>query len=186
MVLRRLILVVLVLALVVLVPTAIAGSAKQRPFHASIQGHTTTIVFANPANPLAESHFGGRCLVPSNWVISFEGIGHATHLGRFTWSSSHCTHVDALPPAEVIVSGGQFEYVAANGDRLFEVYAGAPISVATPTQVCVDTIGGFTGGTGRFVHASGVVLERGCWNPQIDPGPALRDLRITSTGTIAY
>lgn len=176
------------LALLLATPVGSAGkSAGERPFRATFQGHTTSVVYADPGNPLATSTFAGRCPVASNWMIFFTGTGEATHLGRLTWTSSHCTRVDAFPPTVITISGGQVDFVAANGDRLLEAYAGGEVTVATPTLMCIDTHVTFNGGTGRFEHASGTALEHGCWNPSNEPNqPALNDLRVTSTGTIAY
>jgi hypothetical protein len=172
-------------ALVALVGAA-GSSTKERPFRATFQGHTTSIKFANPANPIDTSTFGGRCSVPSNWMIFFEGTGNATHLGQFTWTSAHCTQIGTNPPATVTVSDGRFDYVAANGDLLFEEYGNGQFIVLTPTLACLDTAATFAGGTGRFEHAAGSALEHACWNPSVEPGPAVSDLRIASRGTISY
>lgn len=160
-----------------------AGSTGERPFHATLQGHTTSVVFAPPGTT---STFGGRCSVPSNWVISFEGTGQATHLGSFTWASSHCTQVGANPPATVTLSDGRLEYVAANGDVLREHYFNGRLIPVSPTLVCLDNDSAFVGGSGRFEHASGGALERTCFDPNDPNLPALADLRIVSTGTIVY
>lgn len=175
------------LAAVALFAVSAAGATHGQPtqalpFHATIVGATTDIVFA--ADPFVGDTFGGRCSVPSAWVISFAGTGHATHLGSFTWSSSHCTQLGANPPATVTISDGQFEYVTANGDILEETYGDAVITSVTPETICMDTHATFTGGTGRFSNASGSALESLCF-PNTG-SPVLTEMLITSNGTITY
>lgn len=155
---------------------------KPLPFHATIDGATTSMVVA--PDPFLGSLFGGRCTVPSAWVISFAGTGKATHLGPFTWESSHCTQLGASPPATVTISDSRFTYVADNGDKLYETYGNAVVSFPTPEIMCMDTTATFTGGTGRFSSASGSALEHLCF--PATSGPWLGEMHITSHGTIAY
>lgn len=180
---RTMVLVQAVLALLLVSAGSAGSSTSERPFHANLQGHTTSVVFAPPGTT---STFGGRCSVPSNWVISFEGTGEATHLGSFTWASSHCTQVGANPPATVTLSDGRLEYVVANGDVLREHYFNGRLIPVSPMLVCLDNDATFVGGSGRFEHASGSAVERTCFDPNDPNLPALTDLRIVSTGTIVY
>lgn len=156
---------------------------KALPFHATIVGATTEMTFA-PGFPFVGSTFGGRCSAPSDWLISFAGTGHATHLGAFTWSSSHCTQLGANPPASLAILDGRFEYVAANGDILRESYGNAVVSFPSAATICVDTHAVLTGGTGRFTDASGSALERLCFPAA--SGPWLTSMVIDSIGAIAY
>ena len=166
-----------------LTPSTAAAPPQPLPFKATIIGATTAMTFA-PGFPFAGSTFGGRCSVPSDWLISFGGTGSATHLGAFTWTSSHCTQIGANPPATVTISDGRFEYVAANGDILSESYGDAVVSFPDPGTICMETHATFTGGTGRFTEASGSALERLCF--PATSGPWLDEMLINSSGTIAY
>jgi len=166
---------------VLLAPSSAATQGQ--PFKARIAGATTDMTFA-PGFPFIGSAFGGRCSVPSAWLISFAGTGEAAHLGTFTWVSSHCTQLGASPPATVAISDGRFEYVAADGDILRERYGDAVVSFPDPATMCMETHATFTGGTGRFTAASGSALERLCF--PATSGPWLDEMLINSTGTIAY
>ena len=70
--------------------------------------------------------------------------GYATHLGRFTREE-----VVLLNPVTGTING-TLVFTAANGDQLFGTVAA---QFTSPTDV-VGTIT-FTGGTGRFEHATG-------------------------------
>ena len=162
-----------------------AQAADELPFIATLRGATTTIQYA-PGFPQTWSTFGGRCSVPSGWVISFAGWGRSTHLGTFTWTSSHCTQAGAGPQDPITITDGRLTYVAANGDVLEETYGNGVVSVMDPPLMCIDTVVGFVGGTGRFANATGTAVERGCFS-LLEPNlPALNDLRISTHGTIAY
>jgi len=166
-------------------PAPTARAAVELPFLATFRGATTTVEFA-PGPPGSRSTFGDRCSVPSSWVISFAGWGRSTHLGAFTWTSSHCTQAGATPFDPITITDGQLTFVAANGDLLNEAYGNGVVSVVDPPTMCIDTVVVLDGGTGRFTHASGSALERGCFS-LLEPNlPAVSDLRITSSGTIAY
>jgi hypothetical protein len=160
-----------------------AASATHRradqalPFRATIAMSATGMVIAPPGE---KSTFGGRCSVPSEWVISFTGSGSATHLGSFTFRASHCTQVGAT----INVSDGRASFVAASGDVLWEDYGDAAFSFPSPSLACATTHASFTGGTGRFAGVSGSAVEVGCFD--LAGGPMVVDLRMRSTGTISY
>ena len=91
-------------------------------------------------------------------VSSFAGVGRLSHLGRVTWSSSHCVDLDTGQ-----YNDGRMTIVAANGDELKAEYAGwtlggPPVAPITDELVFVD------GGTGRFAHASGGATEVGTFD----------------------
>ena len=92
---------------------------------------------------------GGRLLV------SLSGGGQATHVGRYTITNSHC-----LDPATGLFTGGTFTKVAANGDELRGDYTGTSTPLLSGEDPCVarfelNTALRYTGGTGRFVGATG-------------------------------
>jgi hypothetical protein len=82
------------------------------------------------------------------------GAGNATHLGRFTYAAD--LTVDPITHSGV----GTVVWTAANGDQVFARTDGHVVSVAFPI-VSFEETQSITGGTGRFVDASGtVILER--------------------------
>jgi hypothetical protein len=95
-------------------------------------------------------------------LVSLQGNGTATHVGRYTISNSHC-----LDLATGVFTNGAFVKTAANGDQLVGTYSGSGttlVAPAPPDLVGQFTVTGtlvFTGGTGRFASASGVLEMRG-------------------------
>ncbi len=86
-------------------------------------------------------------------LINLVGTGNATRLGRFTLTSQF-TVVSATATAS-----GTATWTAANGDQLFTSTTGQAV-VTFPIAAIVETHT-ITGGTGRFVEASGtIILER--------------------------
>ena len=83
------------------------------------------------------------------------GTGHATHLGRFSFSIPHDVNLLLSPPGGF----GTFEFTAANGDSLYGIF----LTSATPVPEMPGFIYGvepmtILGGTGRFTNASGSLL----------------------------
>ena len=87
---------------------------------------------------------GQDVIGPTEVLLSTEGTGTATHLGRFRRVESL-----RLNPATGAFTGA-ITFTAANGDELACVVRGQFISI---TDAVGDYV--FTGGTGRFQHASG-------------------------------
>ena len=82
------------------------------------------------------------------------GGGNGTHLGRFTYAAD--ITVDPATGNGV----GTVVWTAANGDQIFASTAGQRVFVAFPTIGLKETQS-ITGGTGRFVGASGtIIVER--------------------------
>ena len=82
------------------------------------------------------------------------GTGNGTHLGRFTYAAD--LTVDPITHNGV----GTVVWTAANGDQIFASTAGHVVSVAFPI-VSFEETQSITGGTGRFVDASGtIIVER--------------------------
>jgi hypothetical protein len=76
--------------------------------------------------------------------------GQATHMGLSTWQSQHCIGSQGeMLDAEVVLT-------AANGDEIFATYSGscAAPSVLGDLVRCSAELE-FSGGTGRFVNATG-------------------------------
>lgn len=98
--------------------------------------------------------------------LGIEYTGQATHLGRFTQSESLL-----LGPNGTLQ--GAIVFVAANGDELYATIEGAFTSESTVAGTYT-----FTGGTGRFVDATGTA------NFQSKAEGA--DLFVSVDGTIHY
>jgi hypothetical protein len=99
------------------------------------------------------------------FVTESAGSGNATHLGRGTWSSAHCTELPTgEPPPYFVFERGEWNFVAANGDELRVVYTGEQIDPLDPTDpqpMVLVAHGTITGGTGRFANATGWIELRG-------------------------
>ena len=87
------------------------------------------------------------------FVQSLSGTGHATHLGRFTVTAEFHVNVQTYPVEGV----GSFTLTAANGDSLF----GTTTGLATVVEgiAYIEETNTITGGTGRFVDATGTFVE---------------------------
>ena len=142
---RRTILALLasILALFTVTGTAASADETQLPFKGTLAG---SVSFA-PADPGMDCTYppapGGPLMTLS------EGVGTASHLGRVSMSSVHCSG-DLLD--------GRMVLTAANGDQVFLDYSGpcTPFPPPTPDITC-DLETEVAGGTGRFEGADGEV-----------------------------
>lgn len=96
----------------------------------------------------------GRCAPAARTVTFGPGIAPASgtsNLGDFVPSGSHCI----VPPLPTSYSGGLFSFDFGGGDTLFGSYSGALSATDDPTTFAnlQDYI--VTGGTGRFLGATG-------------------------------
>jgi hypothetical protein len=124
------------ITVLLLVATSIGISADQLPFVAMF-----TSLVPGGALPVCDAAHP----VP----VALVGTGHATHMGRFTETQTHCVN-----PTTGEFSSGQFTTTGANGDAIFGTYSGHVV----PTTATTGAIYGvfvITGGTGRFVGATG-------------------------------
>lgn len=146
---------------------AVAGQSVERPFKESLTGHLIGMVYA--PNMIDGDTFDGRCSEPSQWISTMEGTGQVSHLGKVTWTTEHCFQLFAgtFGDAELVIT-------AANGDKLYGTYNGVMTGETTFIETMV-----ITGGTGRFVGASGAVAETGWFD---ETGY----LEITGFGSIIY
>ena len=115
------------------------------------------ISLANPAAAASDQvPFKGRLegtvtvtpLVPPFASVLAEGVGTATHLGRFTWEFPHLVN-----QAERI-GAGTYVLTAANGDTLTIDVTGQATLIA-PGILATTESGTITAGTGRFAGATG-------------------------------
>jgi hypothetical protein len=106
------------------------------------------------------------------FITRSAGSGNAPHMGRLTWSSSHCTELPAgEPPPYFVFERGKQILVAANGDEIHLDYTCEqvdPIDEDDPQPMTLEGRGTITGGTGRFANAAGWIEMRG--NVRLPPG----------------
>lgn len=103
----------------------------------------------------------GRCVPPyfSTSVITpgnFSSTG-VSNFGAFTATMSHCNL--GPPPSNYVDGLAQLDFNA--GDSLFATYTGAMQLSATPGIFDVLQDWTITGGTGRFLNATGFVTHAG-------------------------
>src|SRR5262245_13700854 len=80
-------------------------------------------------------------------VVVLRATGNATHLGDFSVTMPHFV----TPPTAV----GTFEFVAANGDKIFGTMTGDSVPAEMPNFLRIVETANITGGTGRFDGAGG-------------------------------
>jgi hypothetical protein len=80
------------------------------------------------------------------------GLGEATHLGRFTWADVEYADFGVIPGGVAVTAS--FTMTAANGDELYGTFTSNGYFADAQTLVIHGQYQ-FTGGTGRFVDATG-------------------------------
>jgi hypothetical protein len=118
---------------------------------------------------------GAPCEAPLlNLSFGPDGTGGSSNFGDFTFSQAHCAVGGPGP-----YSGGVFEYFFAAGDTLSGTYSG--ILAATSTAGLLSNTINYvvTGGTGRFLNASGTI--QGIGTLDFRNGPARANLALNGT-----
>jgi hypothetical protein len=168
-------------------PTAAPAASTAKPWRASFQFKATGIQWAGQPG-VDKSDFGGRCSVPSDYIITAAFDGEATHAGHFTGSGSHCSQIAWTPngPGGVTYSDGRGTLVSANGSQL-HLRWGNGISGADPATGELWFKDQFTivGGTGLFAGATGGGEEGGT----LEDFPAVlagAPVAMWMEGTITY
>jgi hypothetical protein len=139
---------VLVLAGVAAAPTAIlADDGKSVP----IKG-TFAASFMRPAAP---SPVTGPYCTSGGIPIEAQGIGNVSKVGPLFLTVKKCATV----AGSAVTYAGTFTMTAGNGDNLHGTYAGTQDNTLRDENGYVPFQGTltFTGGTGRFSHASGML-----------------------------
>jgi hypothetical protein len=125
-------------ALVVFVLTAgLAAQSNSRPFAVTLDGH---------ASPIFQPD---GCTI----INDEQGTGQAQHMGRITWQSHEVVDVCSNPDGANVV--GEMVISAADGDQVFVTYQTLAHLDFVAGQVRALGSYQITGGTGRFVDASG-------------------------------
>lgn len=114
-------------------------------------------LFASPA--LAKDHqvpFNGSLELATTVdfqfpivIVNGNGTGNATHLGNYTMTFQ--SQIFA-PTGESV---GTMVFTAANGDQVFATFAGGGTATSDPNFLALSEVATITGGTGRFVGATG-------------------------------
>jgi hypothetical protein len=88
---------------------------------------------------------------PAPLVLSVEGkgTGNATQLGQFTFEYHEVVNLSTG------TGTGTYEFTAANGDTLIATWTGSGSPTSDPNVLSIIENATFTGGTGRFVNATG-------------------------------
>ena len=138
-----------VLAVAAILFTSTSALAQTLPF-------TGTRENVNPLNPP-----GGRCVPPFfNTVNITPGAVSSTgtsNISTFTSLQSHC--ISSAPPTPL--SDGRFTYTFEGGDTIFGTYTGNVANSATPGIFTATENLVITGGTGRFIGATGTIDSTG-------------------------
>jgi len=136
------------------------------PFKATFTGSSTS----GPGAPCAAPALRSDIL----------GVGHATHLGKFTTVQHHC--FDPGDPTFAFTEGF-YTFTGANGDTIFGTYHGHLVPIGGPVFAIV---GEFTieGGTGRFVGATGGGTASGTLNVATGVTTVMLDGVISSPGSL--
>ena len=92
-------------------------------------------------------------------IGSLQAAGNATHLGKVTATSHDCINPNPQDPnsfsfASLGVGPAGLVFIAANGDVLFVTYSGT-LTAQPPGPHLINGHFIITGGTGRFVGATG-------------------------------
>jgi len=132
-----------------------------------------------PAEPGTRDLFGGRCTVPSDWVIGFWAEGNLPHIGMVTALVSHCSQVD-FSTGTATYGDGILELIAPNGDEIRGSYHSGTSGPQSATVVWWQDTFVLDGGTGRFANASGGGVEGGTFDL------ATGVLEYELTGVISY
>jgi hypothetical protein len=110
----------------------------------------------NPLNPLGV----GRCGPGRSTVDIQPGPGVSTgtsNFGAFASTQSHCL----TPPLPSTFDAGEFLYAFEAGDTLFGTYSGTVSLTQTPGLFAAIENLVVTGGTGRFLGATGFLTTTG-------------------------
>ena len=101
--------------------------------------------------------------VPGVFNVTTSGVGHASHLGKVTLSTTETLDF-VTTPETLLVRDGRLVMIAANGDELHWAYEGTG---SPPDEEGISVLTGtflITGGTGRFADATGSGTFHGTGN----------------------
>jgi hypothetical protein len=149
----------------VAVSAAPARAAKgERPFKATAMFAATGIQWAGVPGQ-ATSTFGGRCSVPSDYVITATFEGDATHAGHVTGTAAHCSQLMWGPGGAVLgatYSDGRGVLTSANGSTIILRYGNGTTGFDPDSGLLwFRDEWTFIEGTGLFAGVTGSGVEGG-------------------------
>ncbi len=114
-------------------------------------------VFASPALAGKQVPFNGSLELSTTvdgqnyptLIVNGNGTGNATHLGNYTMTFQE--QVNALTGGSV----GTMVLTGANGDSVYAIFVGQGTPTSDPNFLSLSEVATITGGTGRFVGATG-------------------------------
>lgn len=135
------------------IPTAVSSAATTGP--ATSGGNTQLSGMKGQDVPFSGAVTGqlqmsanlARCSAPLRFGVS-DAIGNALHMGNMTYHTEQCVN-----PTNGQITAGVLVLTAANGDEIHGTFSGQAQSAEGESHVLADFV--FTGGTGRFEHATG-------------------------------
>jgi len=142
-----------------------SSSVKSIPFRTSSYSFQVTAVAPEPG-----------CDGTGESRVYLAGGGTATHLGRYTVALSFCSHPDGT------LDAGQGTFRAANGDLLHFTFEGTSTFVP-PVSLHFTSFATFSGGSGRFVAASGEATVTGTVDVSTEAGSGHWEGTISSVGS---
>jgi hypothetical protein len=129
---------ILMSAIVVAMLTVGAGAqSNSRPFNVTLDGFASPVFQPDGCTIINDEH----------------GTGQASHLGAISWQSHEVVDVCSNPEGADVE--GEIVITAANGDQVFGTYYTLAHLDFGAGQVRALGSYQITGGTGRFVNASG-------------------------------
>ena len=147
----------------------------------------TLLLWANPVAadvPFKGSIEGSFYATPTDnpvvWLSHAQAVGNATHVGAFSKVTTDFVN---------IVTGetwGAFTMTAPNGDLLTGLYAGVSVPGTTPGTLSWVLNTTITGGTGRFLHATGTFVFAADVTYEFNEGALVGHYTETFDGTINY
>jgi len=138
------------------------------------------VVFASHSTPFNGS-FSGSFTVASQTTATITGTGHMEHLGM-TKLMALSTVTGSASCEGGLTATEQDTFTAANGDKVFST-ANEVICPTSPTTFTLTGPWTITGGTGRFEHASGTGSVD---ITAVETSMTSGTFTATTTGTITY
>jgi hypothetical protein len=166
-----------------LLAAAVGLTACESPAPTAPPLATTQVPITNSYRAQGSIGTAPRCDALGLLHVSLEGEGIESHVGRYAIQNSHC-----LNPATGEFTAGLFHKIAANGDELTGTYGGTSSVIQAPAPVGVFAIQGqvaFTGGSGRFVNATGSQEMVGTQTSDFSQPNVPTTVELSMTGTIS-
>lgn len=143
-------------------PSSLAMKAVDVPFSGVVTG-TLRFDLANPQGCAATPLTGGEGATGLS-----NATGTASHMGTVTYHTEQCLIPHQGAPTEIV--GKLLVLTAANGDEIHGTFSGETRMDPVLNVPVVNATFGFSGGTGRFEHASGTAQMAAVLTPTATVG----------------